>query len=193
MTYGATLWALGSETRLVLHHGARQRLREAFRQKMQQCYKMLFRTFGFCVCLSLDLNKVSTDDALFYLEYLVRNDVSVNMIANHVSVVRANFVILGLDFLIWDHPNIKYFQKSIKINRPLVATTTNLTDIQALTAMVKHCDSLYLSPIFKDVFLVGFFGFLCLLNISPHSKFHKIISKWSKRPGTGCMSYHFLG
>ena len=198
--YGAALCVVGSGTRLTLHRGARQRLSEAFRPKTQQCYHMLFRTFvGFCLCLSLNISKITSDDALSYLEYLPTNNVSVNMIANHVSAVRANFVILGLSYHIWDHPSIKYFQKSIKINRPLAPTVRNIIDIHTLTDMVNHCESLYLGPIFKSVFLIAFFGFLRLSNISPHSvaafdpsrhlttsdviftsKFLKIIIKWSK-------------
>ena len=86
----------------------------------------------------------------------MRNNVSANMILNHVSADRANVVMLGLDFLLWDHLKIKYYQKSIKINRPLVATARNVIDIQTLTAMVKHCESLYMDAVFKAVFLVVF-------------------------------------
>ena len=78
-TYGAALCVVGSGTRLTLHRGARQRLSEAFRPKTQQCYHMLFRTFvGFCLCLSLNISKITSDDALSYLEYLATNNVSVN-------------------------------------------------------------------------------------------------------------------
>ena len=169
-TYGAALCVAGSGTRLTLHRGARQRLRDAFRPKTQQCYHMLFRTFvGFCLCLSLNINEITSDDALSYLEYLATNNVSVNMIANHVSAVGANFVILGLSYHIWDHPSIRYFQKSLKINRPLAPTIRNIIDIQTLTAMTKRCESLYLGSIFKSVFLIAFLGFLRLSNIAPHS------------------------
>ena len=62
------------------------------------------------------------NDGLSYLEYLVRYKMSSNMLANHVSVVRANFVFRGLNFSIWAHPNIKYFQKSVRTNRHLAVT-----------------------------------------------------------------------
>ena len=50
-----------------------------------------------------------------YLEFLVKKQVSVSMIANHVSAVKAQFIIYGLPFHILEHPEIKYFIKSLKI------------------------------------------------------------------------------
>ena len=68
---------------------------------------------------NLKCKNVSVMNALLFLEYLARNSVSANMMSNYVSVIRARFVVLGLDFTIWEHPNIKYFLKAVKINRPL--------------------------------------------------------------------------
>ena len=97
---------------MVLHLGAKQRLKEAFRPKTQKCYEMLFRIFVvFGLCIKFSISSFGTNDALSYLEYLVRNNVPSNMLANHVSAVRAHFVSRGLNFSVWDHPNIKYFQK----------------------------------------------------------------------------------
>ena len=54
-----------------------------------------------------------------YLEFMVENKVSANMLANNVSALKANFVIWGLNFNLWDHPHIRYFLKAVKINRLL--------------------------------------------------------------------------
>ena len=119
--------------------------------------------------------------------------------SNFVSAIKAQFVIRGLNFRIWEHPNIKYFIKAVKINRPICVKRKNIMDSQTLGQLVKLCDFEHLGHIFKAVFLVIFFGFMCLPSIAPHSvasfdpsrhlvtgdviftkNFDKIIMKWSK-------------
>ena len=131
---------------------------------------MLFRTFvGFCVVICLPLNKIAVVHVLSYLEYLARNQVSYHMIANHVSAAKAQFRIRGLDYSVWSHENVKYFLKSLKLHRPLKVIKRNIMDVKILSKLICLCDLLYMGKIFKVVFLVGFFGFLCLFNIAPHS------------------------
>ena len=51
---------------------------------------MLFRSFvAFCLFTNVKLSDVSVPAALSYLEFLVENEVSVNMIKNHISAIRA--------------------------------------------------------------------------------------------------------
>ena len=51
-----------------------------------------------------------------YLEYLVSNGMSYNMLANHVSACRVKCDMNGLPFAMWDHPNVRYFWQLVKIN-----------------------------------------------------------------------------
>ena len=161
---------------------------------------MLFRTFiAFCICANLSLSDCTTVHALSYLEYLATNKVSSNMLANHVSAIKAYFTMLDLNYVIWEHPNIRYFQKSIRINRPLAIASRNIIDLLTLASMVDICNTLYMGTVYKTVFLLAFFGFLSLSNIAPHSisdfdvtrhltagdliftkKYLKVILKWSK-------------
>ena len=106
---------------------------------------------------------------LSYLEYLVIHGVSVHMLANHISTCKAKFTMYGLQFHLWDHPNVRYLLKSVKINRPIVVTKKHIIDLDVLNDIVTQCDSMYLGRIFKAVFLLAFFGFLKLSNIVPHS------------------------
>ena len=180
--------------------GAKKRITTAFRPKTHKCYQMLYRTFiAFCVYLDLSIFDVSVVHIISYLEYLAQNGLSANMLANHVSAGKANFTMHGLDYSIWEHPNVRYFIKSIKINRPIKVTKKNIIDLPTLLNIVTQCDSLYMGKIFKAVFLLAFFGFLRLFNIAPHSlstfdpsrhltagdliftkKFLKVVIKWSK-------------
>ena len=106
---------------------------------------------------------------LSYLEYLITQGVSVNILANNISACRAKFVMNGPQFALWDHPNVRYMLKSVKINRPIVISRKNFIDLQVLHQIVGHCDNMYLGKVFKAVFLLAFFGFLRLSNIALHS------------------------
>ena len=180
--------------------GARKRLEFAFRPKTSACYTMLFRVFvAFCVVLHVSLYQVSTTHVLSYLEFLATNGVSCNMIANHISAAKAHFVMNNLDYSVWCHKNVKYFLKSMKLTRPVKLPNRNVMDVQTLSKLINLCDSIYMGKIFKAVFLLGFFGFLRLSNIAPHSlstfdpthhltagdvifskSFMKVVLKWSK-------------
>ena len=46
-----------------------------------------------------------------YLEYLVENEVSPSKLPNNVSALKAHFVIWGQDYMILEHPHIRYFRK----------------------------------------------------------------------------------
>ena len=66
---------------------------------------------------------------LAFLECLVCNQCSASVMANYISAIKANFILYGLPFEIMDHPKIKYFLKSVRINRPLVVKSHNVIDI----------------------------------------------------------------
>ena len=44
---------------------------------------------------------------LAYLEFLVKNNVSIHMIANHVSAIIAMAVVYSINYQIMDHPRIR--------------------------------------------------------------------------------------
>ena len=69
---------------------------------------------------------------LSFLECLVSNQCSATMVANHVSAIKANLTLYHLEFGICDHPNVKYFTKSLRINRPLSVVYHNIIDIDML-------------------------------------------------------------
>ena len=54
------------------------------------------------------------------------------MIENYLSPIKANFVLFELSFVVFNHPKMKYFVKSLKINRPLTLKVHNLIDLQTL-------------------------------------------------------------
>ena len=89
--------------------------------------------------------------------------------------------------------------KSVRINRTLVVKSHNIIDITWLQAISSACSDIQSGQVFRPIFLTGFFAFLRLSNIAPHSlrsfdpsrhltgedvffskKFVKILLKWSK-------------
>ena len=151
----------------------------------------MFRTFvAFCVYTKCLLVEVDIKIVLSFLECLVINGCSVLMIENHVSAIKAHFVLHDLCFAVFEHPKLKYFIKSLKINHPL---SVKPHKIMRLAQMSAACRNLTSGVVFRAVFLLGFFGFLRLSNLAPHhtrhltgedifstKKFAKILLKWSK-------------
>ena len=175
--------------------GAAARIHKAFRPKTQRCYKRLFRNFvAFCVFMKINLCKVDVACILAFLKYLATQGVSIHMLSNYVSAIKAKFIVYDLNYAVADHRKVKYFLKSVRINRPLSIPNRHIMDLKTF----KHLRS-YCMIQFHVAFHVGFLGFLRLSNIAPHSalafdpsrhitagdvsfmsNFVKISLKWSK-------------
>ena len=102
-------------------------------------------------------------------EFLVENEVSVNMVKNHISAIRAMSIVYDLQFSAWEHPKVRYFVKALKLHRPMVLTKRNIIDIATLKRMVALCQRFPNAEVYKAVFLTAFFGFFRLSNLAPHA------------------------
>ena len=141
-----------------LSRNAYTRLHGAFRPKTSQCYSMLFRTFlAFCVYMQVSVKKVDCKFVLPFLECLAVQNTSVHMLANYLSAVRAMFVMFNLNYQILDDPKIKYFIKSVRINRPLMVPRRHILDLKPLQSLISHSERAHMGLIFKVVFLTAFF------------------------------------
>ena len=150
--------------------GASARVKSSLRPKTKRCYELLFRNFvAFCICVNKSVHDINLGVALAYLEYLVENNVSVHMVANNISAIRASLIMYGLDYLYLDHPRVRYFVKSLKINRPLAVVKRNVMSLATLKRLALLCDDIQFGFVFKPVFLIAFFGFLRISNLAPHS------------------------
>ena len=132
---------------------------------------MLFRNFlGFCHCVKVSVHHLSVDIMIAYLESLAENNVSVNMVANHISALKASFILHGLDHILLDHPKVRYFTKSMRINRPLSLTKRNIMSLNDLKKLALCCNKIPNGQVFKAVFLISFFAFLRISNVAPHAR-----------------------
>ena len=149
--------------------------------------------------MQVALKEIDVNVILSFFECLVINNCSVSMIANYLSAIKASFVLYNMSYSLLDHPRIKYFQKSMRINRPLAVTSQNVIDLSMLQQISQSCDQLNFPEVFRAIFLTGFFGFFRLSNLAPHSiltfdppchltghdlfftkKLVKVLIKWSK-------------
>ena len=122
---------------------AASRIAQAFRPETRRCYELLFRNFmGFCRVTRLNVQHVDLQNLIAYLEYLVENGVSYNMVSNNISALKANFIMYDLPFQLLEHPRIRFFIKSLKINRPLSLVKRNIITLQVLQQLIQACDSL---------------------------------------------------
>ena len=173
---------------------AANRTHASFRPKTRQAYFRMFRIFlAFCTCMDVSVAKVGVNVILSF-QCLICNKCSVAMISNYVSSIKACFVSCDLPFHILDHPKIKYFQKSVKINRPLTLISLKLIDLNSLEKISAACDDFTSGQVLRAVLLIVFGVFFRLLNLAPHSlagfdpskdlfftrKLVKALIKWSK-------------
>ena len=122
---------------MLLKSKATSRLHIAYRPKTRRCYQLLFRNFiGFCICSDINPSKITLQEVLAYLEYLLENGVSCNMLSNNISALKANFIMYSLHYELMDQPQVRLFIKAIKINRPLAITTRNIMSIDTLKDLI---------------------------------------------------------
>ena len=58
-----------------------------------------------------------------FLEYLVVHEVSLHMLKSYLSALKALFVVHNLSPAVFDHQQIKYYIKAIKVTIPVSDTT----------------------------------------------------------------------
>ena len=147
---------------------ALSRIRVAYRPKTQRFYVVHFRTFlAFCICMKLSVYSIEVAHILCFMEFLVGSIVSVSMIQNHLSGIRAKFVFYDLNSNVLSDQRIRLYIKSLKINRTLVSVMRHIMTAEDLKHLSVLCDHIYMGPIYRAIFLVAFFGFLRLSNLPP--------------------------
>ena len=200
VTNSILCFVVGNVALEILSEKAASRTQVAYRPKTKQDYKRMFEVFmAFCIHMRVLLHSVDVKILLSFLECLVGNNCTYSMLCNYVSAIKASFVLYDLPHDLLDHPRLKLFLKSVRINRPVTLVPHNIIDLDMLEKISVACDSLKSAKVFRAIFLTGFFGFLRLSNLAPHSldtfdytrhltgkdlffnhKLVKIMVKWTK-------------
>ena len=130
----------------------------------------MFHDFlGFLVAAGFQLVQVNHIVLLAFMEYLVLNQNSPANISNYLAGIRAQCIVFNLDTVYFQHQQIQYFLKSLKINRPLQPKIHKRIDIQLLTSIIQVAETLQHSHIFRPLYILAYFSFLRLSNILPHT------------------------
>ena len=119
--------------------------------------------------LGFNLVRVNHIVLLAFMEYLVLNQISPANISNYLAGIRAQFIVFNLDTTYFQHQQIQYFLRSLKINRPLQPKIHKHIDIQLLTDIIHITDTLQHPNVFKTLYILAYFSFLRLSNILPHT------------------------
>ena len=112
---------------------AAHRTQAAYRPKIRQAYKRMFEVFmAFCIHMCVLVHSVDVRILLSFLECFVINDCTYSMLCNYMSAIKASFVLYDLPHDLLDHPRLKLFLKSVRINRPLTLVPHNIIDLDML-------------------------------------------------------------
>ena len=104
----------------LLSEKAATRTQAAFQPKTKEAHSRMFEIFlAFCICMDVLLISIDVKVILSFLRCLVKNKHSTAMISNYVSAMKACFELYDLPYHLLDHPKVRFFQKSMLINRPL--------------------------------------------------------------------------
>ena len=146
------------------------RLHTAFRPATYTAYTRMFSDFiAFLVVAGLCLSQVSTLQVLAFMDFLHLNPFSPSNIANHVAGIKTIFIIYNLDHTVFSDNRIQLYLKSLKINRPFQPLIPQIVDEYLLARIVSACDPFPNQIVFKALYTISFFSFLCLSHLLPHS------------------------
>ena len=115
---------------------------------------------AFCIYTKACIVNVNVKVVLSFLECLIVNSCSYCMMSNYVSAIKANCVLYDSPFHVLDHPQVKYFLKGLKINRPLKVKSSNVNTLPWLIEISKVCEGFTSELIYRAALLLGFFAFL---------------------------------
>ena len=136
----------------------------------RRAHERMFRIFLlFLVATGLPSCQVNHSCLLAFMEYLYQNQFSPANIQNYMSGIRAQFILYNLYTTPFQHPQLQYFYKSLKINRPLQPRSHTYIDVPLLPSLVALTQTFPDPLVYKSLLLVAYFSFLRLSNLLPHT------------------------
>ena len=84
----------------------------ALAESTRRTYKAMFRVFlAFCVFYHIQMNQVTADTVLAYLQFLADISVSSSGLSNHLSALKTQFALYALDLSPFQDGHLTYFTK----------------------------------------------------------------------------------
>ena len=146
------------------------RLSQAFSQSTKKAYAAMFKTFlAFVAFMHWDVHQVNVFSLLYFVECLQFNGVKHTQMANYLSAIKSKFLIFGLDVTCFSDARLKFYQRAIHFHAPLTVKLNKIIDVPLLVRIAEQCDYMYMGQIYKALYLLSFFSFLCMSNLVSHS------------------------
>ena len=140
---------------------AQARLYHAFRPATQKGYLCMFKEFlGFLAAAGFHLTKVNHLVLLDFMEYIVQNKISPSGISNYLAGIRAQCIVFDLDTSYFQHQQIQYFFKSLKIKRPSQSRIHKTIDIQLITNLIHITNTLEHPNLFNSLYILAYFSLI---------------------------------
>ena len=164
------LFCLFSGITKSLANAACARLSDAWADSTLKSYTPMFRLYiAFMIHTATVLHQVKSENILAFLEFLKFNGVKAPQMQNYLSAIRSFSIKVALPTAHLLDQRIPMYIKAVQKTAPFVVKLNNVIDIPLLTDLVAACQKTHLGSIFKAAYLLGFFGFLRLSNLVPHS------------------------
>ena len=146
------------------------RLDESLSLSTFKAYDSMFKQYlGFLCFHNITLDQVNSSIFLAYLEFLYYNDKSHSIMRNHVSGVKWHIQKLGFSLVPYEDPRLVSYLRSVQKSSPMAYKLKSIIDPPTLRSLVQASENTYMGLIFKAMYLLGFFSFLRLSNLVPHS------------------------
>ena len=130
----------------------------------------MFRLYlAFLTFINLQPYQVNVDVILAFLECLNFNSVGISQMNNYISAIKSLSLRFNLPLQHLEHQKISLYLRALQKTTPAKMKLKTIIDVPFLKLIVNKCDSTFLGHIFKVAYLLGFFGFLRLSNLAPHS------------------------
>ena len=130
----------------------------------------MFQNFlAFSIFAHFQLQALTPDNLLCFLEFLASNKICHVGISHYISAIKTKLSMYGIDVVSFADPRIRYFKRAIGRSSPLKFTIKAIIDITMLTQMVTMCDSMFMGFVYKAAILLSFFSFIRICNLVPHS------------------------
>ena len=130
---------------------------------------MFSQFIAFLETEKISLLQVNTIVLLSFMEFCFQSDLSQPNIANHLSAIRAMFIIYGINTAPFKDDRLPLYMKAFKINATFQPKMLKLISIETLQKIITLCSQFQFPLIYQALYLFCFFSFMRLSNILPHS------------------------
>ena len=130
---------------------------------------MFAQFIAFLEIKKIPILQVNTIALLSFMEFCYQSGLSQANISNHLSAIRAMFIVHGLNTDPFKDHRLPLYIKSLKINAVFKPNTSKIVSIDMLHQILLLCDNKPFPLVFKALYLFCFFSFMKLSIVLPHS------------------------